>query len=82
MAYISLLSNIGENLAARLRTSLFSSLLRQDIEFFDRHKTGELIDRLGQRKSMSSVRIQNLVTLKFTKMTFCQRGNTKHMAHI
>ena len=47
MAYISLLSNIGENLAARLRTSLFSSLLRQDIEFFDRHKTGELIDRLS-----------------------------------
>lgn len=46
VAYISLLSNIGENLAARLRTSLFSSLLRQDIEFFDRHKTGELIDRL------------------------------------
>ena len=43
MAYISLLSNIGENLAARLRTSLFSSLLRQDIEFLDRHKTGELI---------------------------------------
>lgn len=46
VAYISLLSNIGENLAARLRTSLFSSLLKQDIEFFDRHKTGELIDRL------------------------------------
>ena len=36
---------MGENLAARLRTSLFSSLLQQDIEFFDMHKTGELIDR-------------------------------------
>ena len=43
--YISLLSNVGENLASRLRVRLFDSLLRQDTEFFDRHKTGELIDR-------------------------------------
>ncbi|KAK3608510.1 hypothetical protein CHS0354_010363 [Potamilus streckersoni] len=44
--YISILSNVGENLAAKMRTKLFESLLRQDIEFFDRHKTGELVDRL------------------------------------
>ena len=31
---------------------------------------------------ISSVRSQNLVTLIFTKTTFCQRGDTKHMAHI
>ena len=30
----------------------------------------------------TSVRSQNLVTLIFTKTTFCQRGNTKRMAHI
>ncbi|XP_045174290.2 mitochondrial potassium channel ATP-binding subunit-like [Mercenaria mercenaria] len=46
VSYISLLSNVGENLAARLRIKLFDSLLRQDIQFFDKHKTGELVDRL------------------------------------
>jgi ATP-binding cassette subfamily B (MDR/TAP) protein 8 len=45
VSYISLLSNVGENLAARLRIKLFDSLLRQDIQFFDKHKTGELVDR-------------------------------------
>ncbi|XP_067654828.1 mitochondrial potassium channel ATP-binding subunit-like [Haliotis asinina] len=44
--YISLLSAVGENVAARMKIQLFESLISQDIEFFDRHKTGELIDRL------------------------------------
>lgn len=46
VSYISLISNVGENLAARLRVKLFDSLLRQDIQFFDKHKTGELVDRM------------------------------------
>ena len=33
-------------------------------------------------KYISSVGSQNLITLIFTKTTFCQRGNTKRMAHI
>lgn len=37
---------MGENLAVRLRHELFSAYLKQDIEFFDTHKTGELVDRL------------------------------------
>jgi ATP-binding cassette subfamily B (MDR/TAP) protein 8 len=43
--YISLLSAVGENVALQMRTRLFDSLLRQDIAFFDTHKTGELVDR-------------------------------------
>ena len=31
---------------------------------------------------ISSSEGQNLLTLIFTKTAFCQRGNTKHMAHI
>lgn len=31
----------------RLRTSLFSSVLRQDVAFFDKTRTGELINRLS-----------------------------------
>ncbi|WAR02808.1 MITOS-like protein [Mya arenaria] len=33
-------------MSASLKIRLFDSLLRQDIQFFDRHKTGELVDRL------------------------------------
>ena len=44
-AYISLLSTVGERLAARMREALFASLIRQDIAFFDEHGTGELINR-------------------------------------
>ena len=43
--YISLLSSFGERLAARLRNGLFTSLVKQDVQFFDAHKTGELISR-------------------------------------
>lgn len=45
-AYISSLSCLGERLAERMRNALFASLIRQDIAFFDGHKTGELVNRL------------------------------------
>lgn len=44
-AYISFLSCLGERLAERMRIGLFESLIRQDIAFFDSHKTGELVNR-------------------------------------
>ena len=44
-AYISFLSCLGERLAERMRNALFASLIRQDIAFFDSHKTGELVNR-------------------------------------
>ena len=44
-AYISFLSCLGERLAERMRNALFASLIRQDIAFFDDHKTGELVNR-------------------------------------
>eukprot|EP00117_Sycon_ciliatum_P018561 scpid34684/ scgid2622/ ATP-binding cassette sub-family B member 8, mitochondrial len=45
-SYISLLSALGERMAARLRQDLFRSLLVQDVAFFDAHKTGEVVNRL------------------------------------
>ena len=36
----------------------------------------------GYAICISSVGSQNLVALFFTKTTFCQRGNTKRIAHI
>ncbi|XP_006895255.1 PREDICTED: ATP-binding cassette sub-family B member 8, mitochondrial [Elephantulus edwardii] len=44
--YLVLLSRIGERMAVDMRRTLFSSLLRQDIAFFDAKKTGQLVSRL------------------------------------
>ncbi|XP_072536327.1 mitochondrial potassium channel ATP-binding subunit [Salminus brasiliensis] len=44
--YIILLSRVGERVAADMRKTLFTSLLRQDIAFFDANKTGQLVNRL------------------------------------
>jgi len=43
----SIMAVAGERVVARLRNTLFSSILRQEIAFFDDHKTGELVSRLG-----------------------------------
>lgn len=42
-----ILGVIGERLVARLRCQLYSAILRQEIAFFDEHKSGELVSRLG-----------------------------------
>ena len=51
MCYISLLSAVSERTAARMRTRLFESIISQDIQFFDSHKTGELVNRYGGRSA-------------------------------
>lgn len=43
--YIALLSQIAEGMAKTMKTKLFSSILDQDIAFFDKHRTGELVNR-------------------------------------
>lgn len=45
-AHISLVSAFGENVAKRLRAKLFKAIVRQDISFFDCHRSGELVSRL------------------------------------
>lgn len=44
--YILLLSHIGEEVASSMRKELFASLIRQDVAFFDAHRTGQLVSRL------------------------------------
>lgn len=43
----SILGVIGERMVARLRYQLYGSILKQEIGFFDEHKSGELVSRLG-----------------------------------
>lgn len=45
MVYITMLSVSGERIAVRIRQALFRSILQQDMDFFDSHKTGELVSR-------------------------------------
>lgn len=45
-SYIYFLGIMGENIATNLKTSLFNKLIKQDISFYDKSRTGELIDRL------------------------------------
>jgi ATP-binding cassette subfamily B protein len=44
---LSIMTVAGERVVARLRNNLYSSLLKQEIAFFDDHKTGELVSRLS-----------------------------------
>jgi ATP-binding cassette subfamily B protein len=43
----ALLGVIGERMVARMRCQLYASILHQEIGFFDEHKSGELVSRLG-----------------------------------
>ncbi|GBG24926.1 ABC transporter ATP-binding protein [Hondaea fermentalgiana] len=43
----AMLNVAGERLIARFRKQLFASILAQDLHFFDRSRTGELINRLS-----------------------------------
>lgn len=45
-SYIYLLGIMGENMAANLKNQLFSKIIKQDIAFYDKTRSGELIDRL------------------------------------
>lgn len=48
----SIMQASGERVVARLRNRLYACILRQDISFFDTHKTGELVSRLGSDTSL------------------------------
>lgn len=43
--YIHLLTKVGEGVAEAMKVQLFANLVRQDIAFFDAHRTGELVNR-------------------------------------
>ncbi|XP_064476662.1 mitochondrial potassium channel ATP-binding subunit-like [Ornithodoros turicata] len=45
--YISTLAHAGERFATRLRQAMMDAILRQDITFFDKTKTGEIMSSLS-----------------------------------
>ncbi|XP_033321351.2 mitochondrial potassium channel ATP-binding subunit [Megalopta genalis] len=44
--YIYTLSHVGEKIAMHLRQDLFKSIIMQDITFFDKNRSGEIVGRL------------------------------------
>ncbi|KAF3429366.1 hypothetical protein E2986_09593 [Frieseomelitta varia] len=44
--YIYTLSHVGERIAMNLRQDLFKSIIMQDITFFDKNRSGEIVSRL------------------------------------
>lgn len=52
----------GERVVAKLRSDLYGAIIRQDIAFFDREKTGELTNRLASDTTV----LQNTVTVNIS----------------
>lgn len=44
---VYIIQSTGQRIVARLRQRLFQSIMTQEMAFFDRNKTGELINRLS-----------------------------------
>lgn len=43
--YIALLAHVGEGIAKTMKVQMFSSIMNQDMAFFDTHRSGELLNR-------------------------------------
>ena len=61
----------GERVAEKMRQNLFHSILRQDVAFFDAHKSGEIISRLT---SDVQVRVHSLLERScYMLQVFCRK---------
>ncbi len=58
----------GERVVARLRRDLFSSIVRQEVGFFDSQRTGELVNRLSSDTAVlqNSVTVNVSMALRYT----------------
>ena len=57
----SILSIVGERFVARIRNQLYSTLLIQEIAFYDTHKSGELTSRLTSDVTLLQLTISNFL---------------------
>ena len=59
---VYLMRIVSQRITARLRNSLFSSISRQEVAFFDKNKTGELVNRLSADTLVMSQAISQQVS--------------------
>ena len=63
----------GQNITAALRNKLFSSIVKQDTAFFDKNKTGELINRCVAMENILPI-IGNHLLLKLIGLSDHKNG--------
>lgn len=59
---------IGERVVARLRCNLYKQILKQEIAFFDEHKSGELVSRLGSDTTLLQAVVSQSLPDFFTQL--------------
>ncbi|KAJ1919430.1 ATP-binding cassette permease mdl1 [Tieghemiomyces parasiticus] len=59
---VMLIRTAGERVILRLREKLFGALVHQDIPFFDRHRTGDLVSRLANDTNVVGKSLTNNVS--------------------
>ncbi|KAJ2415682.1 ATP-binding cassette permease mdl1 [Coemansia sp. RSA 2530] len=59
---VMLIRTAGERMIARLRKSIFERIMHQDMGFFDRNRSGDLVSRLSTDTSIVSKSITNNVS--------------------
>ncbi|KAJ1939416.1 ATP-binding cassette permease mdl1, partial [Linderina macrospora] len=62
MGRVFLIRTAGESMIARLRKQMFGRIMQQDMGFFDRNRSGDLISRLSTDTSIVSKSITNNVS--------------------
>eukprot|EP00088_Acartia_fossae_P071392 TRINITY_DN9788_c0_g1_i11.p1 TRINITY_DN9788_c0_g1~~TRINITY_DN9788_c0_g1_i11.p1 ORF type:complete len:655 (-),score=72.17 TRINITY_DN9788_c0_g1_i11:343-2286(-) len=72
----------GQNITANLRNKVFSSIVRQEVAFFDKTRTGELINRLSADTQLVSQTVTQQVSdgLRSCFMTFAGVGMMFYMS--
>ena len=72
----------GQNITARLRGQLFSSIVKQDTAFFDKNRTGELLNRLSADTQLVSLTVTQQVSdgLRSGMMTLAGAGMMFYMS--
>ncbi|KAI8074062.1 ABC transporter type 1, transmembrane domain-containing protein [Gongronella butleri] len=68
-AHITLVARFGERVAQRLRAKLFAAIVQQDMLFFDKHQSGELVSRLTTDVAEFKSTFKQLVTLGLKSVT-------------
>ncbi|KAI8081342.1 P-loop containing nucleoside triphosphate hydrolase protein [Halteromyces radiatus] len=80
-AHITLVAAFGEKVAQRLRAKLFAAIIQQDMSFFDRHQSGELVSRLTTDVAEFKSTFKQLVTIGLKSITQTL-GSVTHLFQI
>ncbi|CAO3589974.1 unnamed protein product [Absidia cylindrospora] len=76
MGRVMLFRLSGERIIQRLRNDLFKNILRQEMAFFDRNRTGELISRLSTDTAIVGKSITNNVSDGLRALATAAVGST------